>query len=343
MKVNERLPLAVPSTHNYLWAMSDSFLTLHLGSIKKHLLEESKSFTYHRVLTKSYVVNHDEFFKMMGSLGTVYGYSWLIWVLTKDCLLEVTIDSDNGEQIEIMPYNIRIVARPDFNFETIIDLFEPFISKKKQAQIDWAFLTAQGLKYHSIMSPLTEEIRPQSYPNIDGIDEYAKRFLESSENLLLLQGSPGTGKTRFIRHVIKSINKDCPKVLYSMEEQAFSSEEFFIKFFVDNYDLLVLEDIDFHLKSRKDGNSFMYKLLGGTDGFIQKPRKMILSTNLPSVGEIDAALLRPGRCFDVKQFRKLSFNEAVELCKVENISIDLLKEHSEYTLADVYSLKRRNS
>jgi ATP-dependent 26S proteasome regulatory subunit len=83
----------------------------------------------------------------------------------------------------------------------------------------------------------------------------------------------------------------------------------------------------------------MYKLLGASDGFINNPtKKIILSTNLPSITEIDEALLRKGRCYDVLKMKRLTPDQAVVL--LAKIKPDYAKplDKKEYTLAELYAL-----
>lgn len=42
-------------------------------------------------------------------------------------------------------------------------------------------------------------------------------------------------------------------------------------------------------------------------------RKIIFTTNLPNINDVDAALLRPGRCFATVRTRPLSRDEAAAL------------------------------
>src|SRR3712207_7327386 len=55
----------------------------------------------------------------------------------------------------------------------------------------------------------------------------------------------------------------------------------------------VLEDADNFLRPRKEGNSMMHRFLNVGDGLVtMSHKKMIFSTNLPSVKEVDPALDR---------------------------------------------------
>jgi ATP-dependent 26S proteasome regulatory subunit len=50
------------------------------------------------------------------------------------------------------------------------------------------------------------------------------------------------------------------------------------------------------------------------DGVVRaQSRKVIFTTNLPNINDIDDALLRPGRCHAVKTLRSLTQDEAVRL------------------------------
>jgi SpoVK/Ycf46/Vps4 family AAA+-type ATPase len=84
----------------------------------------------------------------------------------------------------------------------------------------------------------------------------------------------------------------------------------------------------------------MHRFLNVGDGLVTvKGKKMVFSTNLPSVKNIDAALLRPGRCFDILNFDELSLDEAKKMIKKLNIdykfSDDDLKKT--YTVAEIFS------
>ena len=55
------------------------------------------------------------------------------------------------------------------------------------------------------------------------------------------------------------------------------------------------------LKARTSGNEDMHRFLGIADGIARaQSRKIIFTTNLPNITDIDPALIRPGRCFAVK-------------------------------------------
>jgi ATP-dependent 26S proteasome regulatory subunit len=78
----------------------------------------------------------------------------------------------------------------------------------------------------------------------------------------------------------------------------------------------VIEDADHLLKPRVDGNEHLHRFLTIADGVVRSQgRKIIFSTNLPNVGDLDEALVRPGRCFARLYVRTLTAAEAQVLAK----------------------------
>ena len=76
----------------------------------------------------------------------------------------------------------------------------------------------------------------------------------------------------------------------------------------------VVEDADRLLKPRSDGNQHLHRFLTIADGVVRSQgRKIIFSTNLPNVGDLDEALIRPGRCFARLNIRALTAEEAGRL------------------------------
>lgn len=76
--------------------------------------------------------------------------------------------------------------------------------------------------------------------------------------------------------------------------------------------VIVVEDADNILAPRSTGNLIMPELLNETDGIgSNHTRKIIFTTNLSNISDIDEALMRPGRCYGVIHCRSLTPAEAV--------------------------------
>lgn len=162
----------------------------------------------------------------------------------------------------------------------------------------------------SYMTNNSARIARQSfYPWLNiPLQEYFKAYMESSEDVLILLGDPGTGKSTFLRSLIVSGNYTT-HLAYSRE--VVESSKLISSFYASDARILAYEDIHDHLKSRDDGNSLMSTFLNASEGVIKHPdKKIVLSTNLRSINQIDEALLRVGRCFDILQFEELTQLEA---------------------------------
>ena len=127
-------------------------------------------------------------------------------------------------------------------------------------------------------------------------------------------------------------------VYFTSDKHVIEHGSIFTDFLQSVSNIMVLEDFDFHLNSRKEGNTIMYHLLGLSDGLIQSfNKKIIISTNLSNLNNIDDAIIRKGRCFDILNFRSLLWDEVIEFFKHNNyIEIINKIEEKEYTLADLY-------
>ena len=302
---------------------------------------DAKKFRYQFRLNRTYEVPEKDIEKLLLGFGEIWGSREYFVVSDEYVLTPITIASTK----ETSTFALSGCT----TFENHIALeerlkiaFAPYIKDKPIINVEWAIPSRQGISYADIQSTFDETIYPEAYPYIPNIQEYIRNFLLGKENVLVLIGVPGTGKTRFIKYIVQTISeirKDSPSILYSMDEKIFADDSFFFHFLSCPFDALVLEDIDFNLKSRKTGNSFMYKLLGASDGFITNPtKKIILSTNLPSINDIDEALLRKGRCYDVLKMQRLTVDQAQILMKKikPEYVIPLIKK--EYTLAELYAL-----
>ncbi|MEA3512695.1 MAG: ATP-binding protein [Campylobacterota bacterium] len=167
------------------------------------------------------------------------------------------------------------------------------------------------------------EFNPLAVPFIDDVDSYIENFLNSKAPILILQGEPGTGKTTFSKHILSKM-KDrvlktdiAFKALYSFDENIFAVSDFYKRIIYDEYDVLILEDINqvIHKNQYIEGElNPINKFLSVTDGLISKYKKIIITTNIQSKQQLNQALTRPGRCFDVMSFRKLEGVEIDNLC-----------------------------
>ena len=184
----------------------------------------------------------------------------------------------------------------------------------RSISVHWCFPTRSGFACIPIQEQIEEEIHASAYPWLpQELAAFTRLFLESTEPVLVLYGPPGAGKTRLIRHLLVAMSdqaKEPAKVLYTAEQKLVESDDFFVQFMTGDYSAMVIEDADYLLEPRTNGNRNLHRILGASDGLLQpRGRRLIFSTNLPSKPDIDEALLRPGRCFACLGSRKLSVSE----------------------------------
>jgi hypothetical protein len=220
------------------------------------------------------------------------------------------------------------VAFVDTWTTAITDKFEPV-----KNVIEWIY-NSDG---QSIEVPLRGDRIPveEMYPWLDGenLPDYYDRFMESDASILLLIGPPGTGKTTFIRGLLQHTEQSA---IVTYDANILSKDYLFAQFIEGDRGILVIEDADNFLGARSDGNDMMHKFLNVGDGLVTtKNKKMIFSTNLPSIRDIDPALIRPGRCFDIVNFSPLSEEQAQALAKRINVKYDS-KTEGQYSIADIF-------
>ena len=184
----------------------------------------------------------------------------------------------------------------------------------------------------------------------DGFSEFhtklASLLKSDSKGLIIFHGQPGTGKTYYIRMLLKDLVKSKKNVLYVPSNFIDSFlDPSFITFLSDwileqnNPTIILLEDAECLVESRDSGvrSLGISNLLNITDGILNDilGTQIILTFNT-NLDYIDSALLRPERLLARKEFTNLNKEESVRL--VEHLAIDH-RVSDDMSLADIYSLK----
>jgi hypothetical protein len=182
--------------------------------------------------------------------------------------------------------------------------------------IDWHFTSrGQGLTSVAFDEFADGDPVDEAYPDLTGgVNCFIQRFIAAQETVLILQGPPGTRLVRAILAALSRRKGDAARVLYTSDKRTLETDEIFIEFLTGEHDAFVVEDADHLLGARHSGNVDLHRFLTVADGVVRaQGRKIIFTTNLPNVGDIDEALVRPGRCFGVLRMRPLAVDEALRL------------------------------
>jgi len=261
--------------------------------------------------------------------------------ILSDDQLEIVIDWSNGSANDIFEKDSRrlrfdVYGIPDCVKEAFYYI-KSLDDEKTYPRVNWFYNTGE-MKLESVSYPLKEEIVcvPEAYPWIDDVDELIDGFIKAKDNVLVLYGPPGTGKTSFLKYLIAKTGFN---VFTTFDESVMDGDTLYTRFMSQtDSKFLILEDADLLLQSREThGNKTMKKILSASDGLIKlEDKKFIFTANIESLGDIDAALLRPGRCYKAINFRRLTLQEALRLAeKLGKSSYDVCQK-SEISLAEVY-------
>lgn len=206
------------------------------------------------------------------------------------------------------------------------------------ARLKW-FYTAGGnsiqeqVFFISDLKPVYDEF----YPLLtEGVDAYFNNYFNSTANIMILLGPPGTGKTSLLRYMMYKRNLTA---WFTYDERVLNSDNFYVDYITSKADVLVIEDADVLLTDRESGgNKAMAKLLNISDGLVKvMNKKIIFTANLTNKSKIDQALMRPGRCFDAIVLDELSREQAAAAAAKIGVQAPTKKYAS---LAEVFNNRR---
>ncbi|HNM05319.1 MAG TPA: AAA family ATPase [Leptospiraceae bacterium] len=183
-----------------------------------------------------------------------------------------------------------------------------------------------------------------------------ERLKKRSNGIVLLHGVPGTGKTFYIRRLIRDLYTAPEKKVVIVPNtfvKEIATPEFFnfLFTFVQSSLLslvLVIEDAENLLRRRDSRNSFeaISNILNMTDGLLNDfVHIQIIATFNTELKNIDEALLRHKRLLARKEFYRLKPKAARRLAEsvgVPKKTVDALNAES-YSAAEIYSLLEKES
>jgi hypothetical protein len=184
-------------------------------------------------------------------------------------------------------------------------------------------------------------------------NELMQRFNTETKGLVLFHGEPGTGKTYYIRHLLRQMTSGNKVVVYMPPNMVeYLVEPNFMTFLhgeiaewseEGQFCVLLIEDAEPLLALRQVGVRVqgITNLLNMSDGLLNDVLNIqIICTFNVELEKLDEALLRPGRLIARKEFKRLPEFEANLLAQRLGI-----KHHftAPATLAEIYDkLKNKN-
>ena len=184
-------------------------------------------------------------------------------------------------------------------------------------------------------------------------DDLMDRFRNENQGLVLFHGIPGTGKTYYIRHLLREMAIAKKIVIYMppnmvdyLVEPAFMT---FLSHTVTTFSaqgkfcVLLIEDAEPLLASRNTNGRIqgVTNLLNMTDGLLNDMLKLqIICTFNVDLKELDAALLRPGRLIARKEFKALPELDANLLAQSLGIKHNFT---APATLSEIYARLKNKS
>lgn len=290
--------------------------------------------------------DQDCIFDYLGKMGKIHNvYSndlWLFHKKKRPIRVNVTEKGDLSRIFLSIMFSeeedsSQVTKKKDRIINEIKDKFGDKMMDSLLVDINWY----QGYSSSKITEVINDTVYDSAYPHIN-LNSYVENYLDSQESVLLIKGKPGTGKSRFIRYLLKRMGqrkRDKIKTCYTDDYETLYKGEIFKDFIKREYNMMILEDIDTDLSKREEGNRVMATILNTADGVIRSPvsGKIVLTTNLPNINHIDDALIRPGRCFDVLTLDELSAKEGEKLLNDLNTDYKLDSTKT-YTVGEIYEI-----
>ncbi len=250
--------------------------------------------------------------------------------------------------------------RDEYFEDILFEAIDEFTLRKKPDKPTIHTIEVKGGNFIMVEHPVNDkfEIRDLDVNYGQGFAEFhnelMKRFHSETTGLVLFHGRPGTGKTFYIRHLLRKMTSANRKVVIYMPPNMVDhlTDPAFMTFLTDEvkdyssdgyFCVLLIEDAEPLLARRQEGVRIqgVTNLLNMSDGLLNDMLKLqIICTFNVDLKKLDSALLRPGRLLARKEFKALSVLDANLLAQRLGIKHHFKKPA---TLAEVYSMRQNKN
>ena len=340
----------------------------YTGDIFKFLIDNGKLLSYTSVGKLSLVVK-DVYKGLRGGTFWFYYKSVYVRISLKD-QPDDTESAFSNSSLSTPPNSINLFEEseqekeynPDNKIFTLtfaapvtvqkfpIGDFEKFILQKTRGRVH-IFIKNQYGEYDF------EPIKLEVAKDMDLALNYGEQFTEINDTIMtrlkekpsglyMFHGSPGTGKTTYIKYLANVVDRDFIYVPTNMLEYFTTDPNSLSILLRKPNSVLVLEDAEKAILKRDDGgsSSSVSSLLNLSDGIMSDIMKtaIILTYNCPKQ-DIDEALRRKGRLQIDYEFNLLPKKDALKLAHTLNYPSDFIDEEitKDMSLADIYNLQTK--
>ncbi len=173
-------------------------------------------------------------------------------------------------------------------------------------------------------------------------EEFVVKLKREMTGAAIFMGSPGTGKTSFIRHLIHRLRHTHRFYYVPVRDYALISNPSLASFWVEQQHqnpnmkmAVILEDAESILAVRGPDNAAnVSNLLNMADGLLGEFLKLqLICTINCKVDQLDPAILRQGRLLSLREFRRLTPHEAGMLAQAKGLC---LSSQNDYSVAEIY-------
>jgi len=250
--------------------------------------------------------------------------------------------------------NVGVISRLPEEPKRILDLFRtnfkirPIKSLVKgSVKLLVSAPPPSGLSFENIGKFETPFVRTNYSADIEKKFDQVLGMLKEQNpfgRLVLLHGSPGTGKSFFIKSLVSEITNSLVLFVPASMVGGLTAPNFVGKLleWKENEKqsiILIVEDADEAIQKRQNGNvGVLSDILNLTDGLLGEliDVRVIATTNKKTV-DIDEAVLRKGRLFDTVNFEILPAKHWEEVAKERDLKGDFSTK-TFYSLAEFYQI-----